>query len=62
MGVLFAKDLILVDPDDGVEISAVLSFRYVLAAQQPAAAGCSAAGCSWHAKVHSQAMFASAAA
>lgn len=28
MGILYAKDLILVDPDDGVEISAVLSFRY----------------------------------
>ena len=27
VGILYAKDLILVDPDDGVEISAVLSFR-----------------------------------
>ena len=28
VGILYAKDLILVDPDDGVEINAVLSFRY----------------------------------
>ena len=27
VGILYAKDLILVDPDDGVEINAVLSFR-----------------------------------
>ena len=27
VGILYAKDLILVDPDDEVEISAVLSFR-----------------------------------
>jgi len=27
VGVLFAKDLILVDPDDSIEIGTVLSFR-----------------------------------
>ena len=27
VGVLYAKDLILVDPDDGLEINAVVSFR-----------------------------------
>ena len=27
VGILFTKDLILIDPDDGVEIAAVISFH-----------------------------------
>ena len=30
VGILYVKDLILIDPDDEVEISAVLSFRHAL--------------------------------
>lgn len=30
VGILYVKDLILVDPDDETELSAVLAFRYII--------------------------------
>lgn len=38
VGILYSKDLILVDPDDEIEIGAVLSLRCVSACHDPA--GC----------------------